>query len=88
MGDIELIGDWRRLQTSDHLYYMCTKWFTDGDVHAYFNPYDRRMMPFCTKRWRMQFVIFAGGLSAASVRRILDNDERWSALERRIARCT
>ena len=39
-GDIELIGDWRRLQTSDHLYYMCTKWFTDGDVHAYFSPYD------------------------------------------------
>ncbi len=31
---------WRRLQTSDHLYYMCTKWFADGDVHAYFNPYD------------------------------------------------
>ncbi len=39
-GDIELIGDWRRLQTSDHLYYMCTKWFTDGDVHAYFSPYE------------------------------------------------
>ena len=30
---------WRRLQTSDHFYYMCTKWFADGDVHAYFNPY-------------------------------------------------
>ena len=39
-GDVELIGDWRRLQTSDHLYYMCTKWFTDGDVHAYFSPYE------------------------------------------------
>lgn len=39
-GDIELIGDWRRLQTSDHAYYMCTKWFTDGDVHAYFSPYE------------------------------------------------
>ncbi len=38
--DIELIGDWRKLQTSDHAYYMCTKWFTDGDVHAYFSPYD------------------------------------------------
>jgi len=35
-----LIHDWRRLQTSDHLYYMCTKWFNDGDVHKYFNPYD------------------------------------------------
>lgn len=39
-GDPQLIHDWRRLQTSDHAYYMCTKWFTDGDVHAYFSPYD------------------------------------------------
>lgn len=38
--DLELIADWRKLQTSDHSYYMCTKWFTDGDVHAYFSPYD------------------------------------------------
>ncbi|MEG0162379.1 MAG: glycoside hydrolase family 57 protein [Mucinivorans sp.] len=28
------------LQGSDHFYYMCTKWFSDGDVHSYFNPYD------------------------------------------------
>lgn len=38
-GDLQLIDDWRRLQTSDHFYYMCTKWFNDGDVHAYFSPY-------------------------------------------------
>lgn len=38
--DQELIEDWRRLTTSDHFYYMCTKWFADGDVHKYFNPYD------------------------------------------------
>ena len=31
---------WRQLQTSDHLYYICTKFFEDGDVHAYFSPYD------------------------------------------------
>jgi len=36
----ELIDDWRKLQISDHFYYMCTKWFSDGDVHKYFNPYD------------------------------------------------
>ena len=36
----ELIEDWRKLQTSDHFYYMCTKWFSDGDIHAYFSPYD------------------------------------------------
>lgn len=38
-GDLSLIEDWRRLQTSDHFYYMCTKWFNDGDIHAYFSPY-------------------------------------------------
>ncbi len=36
----ELINSWRKLQISDHFYYMCTKWFSDGDVHKYFNPYD------------------------------------------------
>src|SRR3989344_4001855 len=35
-----LLNDWRRLQTSDHFYYMCTKWYSDGDVHKYFNPYE------------------------------------------------
>lgn len=37
--DPDIIRDWRYLQTSDHFYYMCTKWFSDGDVHKYFNPY-------------------------------------------------
>ena len=36
----EILASWRRLQTSDHFYYMCTKYFADGDVHKYFNPYD------------------------------------------------
>ncbi len=31
---------WNFLQTSDHFYYMATKWLSDGDVHSYFNPYD------------------------------------------------
>ncbi len=38
--DQDIIHDWRRMQTSDHFYYMCTKWFADGDVHKYFNPYE------------------------------------------------
>ncbi|MFO7807222.1 MAG: glycoside hydrolase family 57 protein [Candidatus Moraniibacteriota bacterium] len=38
--DSELIENWRRLQISDHFYYMCTKWFEDGNVHKYFNPYE------------------------------------------------
>jgi len=39
-GDAALIDTWRALTTSDHFYYMCTKWFADGDVHKYFNPYE------------------------------------------------
>ncbi|HAU38056.1 MAG TPA: alpha-amylase [Phycisphaerales bacterium] len=39
-GNETLLDDWRKLQTSDHFYYMCTKWFADGDVHKYFNPYE------------------------------------------------
>ncbi|GAB4518891.1 MAG: glycoside hydrolase family 57 protein [Phycisphaerales bacterium] len=35
-----VLNDWRKLTTSDHAYYMCTKYFADGDVHKYFNPYD------------------------------------------------
>ena len=38
--DESILRDWKYLQTSDHFYYMCTKWFSDGDVHKYFNPYD------------------------------------------------
>lgn len=38
-GDQEILSTWRKLQTSDHFYYMCTKFFSDGDVHAYFSPY-------------------------------------------------
>lgn len=39
-GDEALLRDWRRVQSSDHFYYMCTKYFADGDVHQYFNPYE------------------------------------------------
>lgn len=59
-GDQTLIGDWRRLQTSDHFYYMCTKRFTDGNVHAYFSPYDSPYEAFLNYintirdlRWRL-----------------------------------
>lgn len=38
-NDVALIGDWRRMTTSDHPYYMSTKYWNDGDVHAYFSPY-------------------------------------------------
>ncbi len=38
--DEKLLEDFRRLTTSDHAYYMCTKYWNDGDVHAYFSAYD------------------------------------------------
>ena len=38
-GDADLIRDWRYLTTSDHAYSMCTKYWHDGDVHAYFSAY-------------------------------------------------
>lgn len=37
--DPKLISDWRHLTTSDHTYAMCTKYWHDGDVHAYFSAY-------------------------------------------------
>ncbi len=36
----DIIEDWRKLTTSDHFYYMCTKYFADGDVHKYFSPFE------------------------------------------------
>ncbi len=38
--DNQIRKDWEYLQASDHFYYMATKFFSDGAVHAYFNPYD------------------------------------------------
>ena len=40
VNDEELWADFGHLQESDHFYYMCTKFFSDGEVHKYFNPYD------------------------------------------------
>jgi len=39
LGDRALLETWRRLQISDHFYYMCTKHWADGDVHRYFSVY-------------------------------------------------
>ena len=35
----KLISEWRYMTTSDHPYSMCTKYWNDGDVHAYFSAY-------------------------------------------------
>jgi alpha-amylase len=40
IDDPEIQRDWNYLQTSDHFYYMCTKFFSDGAVHSYFSHYE------------------------------------------------
>ena len=69
-NDMNLIADWRKLQTSDHFYYMCTKWFSDGDVHAYFSPYESPYDAFLyyinvirDLRWRLHNHHHTGGLN-------------------------
>jgi len=68
--DADLINDWRKLQTSDHAYYMCTKWFSDGDVHAYFSPYESPYDAFLyymnvirDLRWRLHETHRTGALN-------------------------
>lgn len=64
-GDLQLIEDWRKLTTSDHFYYMCTKWFSDGDIHAYFSPYDtpyEAYMNFMNAWHDLQFRLAEKGL--------------------------
>lgn len=39
-GNPHLVEEWRRLQCSDHFYYMCIKHSRDGDVHKYFSPFE------------------------------------------------
>jgi alpha-amylase len=58
-GDDTILSDWRMLTTSDHFYYMCTKWFSDGDVHKYFNPYDT---PY------EGFIVFMNALNDLAIR--------------------
>ena len=41
-----IVRNFRRLQTSDNFYYMCTKYFQDGDVHKYFSPYKSDYSPY------------------------------------------
>lgn len=42
----ELFDIYGRLQTSDHFYYMSTKYWSDGDVHKYFSPYETPYQAF------------------------------------------
>lgn len=39
-GRQDWLHTWAKLLTSDHFYYMSTKYWHDGDVHKYFSPYN------------------------------------------------
>jgi len=68
--DKDIIEDWRKMQTSDHFYYMCTKWFADGDVHKYFNPYET---PYDA------FISFMNAFNDLKLR-VRDKNKKWSII--------
>ena len=65
-GAPELLETWRKLTTSDHVYYMATKHQSDGDVHEYFTPYASP---------HDSFIIFMNALDALA-RRVSERLER------------
>ncbi|MDE3053372.1 MAG: hypothetical protein KGJ70_05775, partial [Gemmatimonadota bacterium] len=72
------LSEWRRLTTSDHLYYICTKWSNDGDVHQHFSPYDTPYDAFVTFMNVLQDLELTAGEAGgrASRRSRLDTGER------------
>jgi alpha-amylase len=68
-GDPLLLQQWRRLLTSDHFYYMCLKWFADGDVHKYFSPYGSPYDAYIQYMHVLQDVRVRCGLESAAGRR-------------------
>ena len=66
-GDGQLIDDWRKLQTADHVYYMSTKHADDGSIHSYFSPYGSPYEAFLNYmnairdiRWRTDNLLGSG----------------------------
>jgi len=96
VDDEELNKDWGYLQVSDHFYYMSTKFFSDGEVHNYFNPYESPYEAFINymnvlSDFRMRLDTFIPEseleLKLAALNRMLDErDEKLKAYEREIAR--
>ncbi len=68
--DAQIKKDWEYLQASDHFYYMATKFFSDGAVHAYFNPYDTPYDAF------MNYMNVLSDFEIRLKRFIPDNDEQ------------
>ena len=68
-GQAQLMEEWRRLSTSDHVYYMCTKHFADGDVHKYFSPFDTPYDAFVAFMNVLQDLEWQAGVSLAEQRK-------------------
>ncbi len=66
-NDPDLVEHWRKLQTSDHFYYMSTKYWADGDVHKYFSPYDSPYEAFRRFSHALQDLRMRLGISETSV---------------------
>ncbi len=75
LDDPKILENWRKLTTSDHFYYMCTKVEEDGNVHGYFScheaPYD-------------SYVYFMNCLNDLIIRIKLANQEKKLRLEKQI----
>ncbi len=93
-GDESIKQDYAFLQVSDHFYYMSTKFFSDGDVHSYFNPYDSPYDAFINyMNVLSDFEIRVNAASQAEVhddvtrlsKIIKEKDEQLEKLEKRLA---
>ena len=93
-GDESIKQDYAFLQVSDHFYYMSTKFFSDGEVHSYFNPYDTPYDAFINyMNVLSDFEIRVNAASQADVhddvirlsKIIKEKDEQLEKLEKRVA---
>ena len=93
-NDPEIQQDFAYLQVSDHFYYMSTKFFSDGEVHSYFNPYDTPYDAFINyMNVLSDFEIRVNAAVRAAVdddvarlsKIIREKDEQLEKLERRLA---
>jgi len=75
--NVQAVDAWRKLLSSDHFYYMCTKWFEDGDVHTYFSPFESPYEAFVNymnvlrdfrQRWLSEEEVYAVDESSPAVR--------------------
>ncbi len=86
--DPAILTDWRYLQVSDHFYYMSTKFFSDGEVHKYFNPYESPYDAFINYMNvlsdftnRINDVVGSNEILNAQLKKIIkDQDEKLKAL--------